>query len=333
MYSNFIPFEEIVQAVKDETGITNTRNLRPLIRRLMFKIEQDIGFGYNLVLKRVKYSLANGTINRIGKQSHVKLPEDIIKIESFGMCQEGICPADYKIQGNILFLCKDITEFSFIYWTLLCDEEGNPTTTLNHKEAIVSGCAYYMYKPKVYQRKGSAGYLRELQFYYEQRVGEARGDDAMPNTMEEWKEISDLLKMSQKQLIIYDQKENCYCSIEDSSTELLEEKEEIYFWQFDDLGLNINNAPDLTLEVIKSKESISYDSFSNGNTFNYNSIGRIAFAFVNINQGKYRIYDILGNDVTDIVFDNYYNNDLKTDIYVSKEHITYSNIFYELKLN
>jgi len=177
MYSKHILFEEIIEGVKDDTGIENLSNLYPKIRRLIYRCEQDIGFGNSLILKLKKYSTAAGTI----VNSRIKLPENIVQIESFGMCQEGICPGDYRIQGNYLFFCKPVSEFSFIYYTILCDGEGNPMVTQNHKEAVISGLSYYMYKPRVYNgNDGSVSYLKTLEKYYHDRIGEARGDDAMP---------------------------------------------------------------------------------------------------------------------------------------------------------
>lgn len=326
MYSKHILFEEIVEGVKDDTGIENLSNLYPKIRRLIYRCEQDIGFGNSLVLKKITYSEADGTIDC----KRAKLPDDIVKIESFGMCQEGLCPGDYKIQGNYIFLCKPISSFSFIYYTMLCDGEGNPMVTQNHKEAVVSGVSYYMYKPRVYNgNDGSQSHLQTLERYYHDRVGEARGDDAMPSTKEEWSNLANILKRSYSQTLIYDNTKECYCCIEDSSK--IEKNPLINYWQFDNTLSDISIAPTFDLNYLSLKPEISLEEFLNGLNFEYGLIGRIAFSIQNIEEDFYSIFDIYDNDITSIAFDTYYNQNLKTQIYISKEFYTFSEIFFKLK--
>ena len=92
MYSNLVPFENIIDAIKDETGISNLRNLYPHVRRLLHRAQGEIGYGGSLIMKRIKYSVSDETL----KDNKIRLPEDFISIEAIGMCQEGICPNVYK---------------------------------------------------------------------------------------------------------------------------------------------------------------------------------------------------------------------------------------------
>lgn len=235
MYSNTVPFTEIIDAVKDGTGITNLRNLYPKIRRLIYRIEGEIGFGGTLLLKRVTYSVANGGILN---HTRVRLPEDFVALESFGMCREGICPNNYKIQGNWLFFSKKVESFSLIYYCLLCDGEGNPMVSQTHKEAVISGLLYFLYQPRMWNHEGNLNMYKELQNYYDDRIGESRGNDVFPSSDKEWSQISQLMQMSRKDTVIYNSKEKCYLGIPEYT---IHESEVIDEPQDDSSGTGNNN--------------------------------------------------------------------------------------------
>jgi hypothetical protein len=219
MHSNFVPFEEIVELVKDDTGIENLKNLYPKLRRFIYRAEKDIGFGGSTILKRVKYSVEDGSILFDGDQYKLRLPEDYMYLEDVGMCHEGVCPGDYKLQGNWMFFCKSkkIESFSFIYYTLLKDGEGNPVTTENHSEAVVAGIVYWLYKARRFKDKGQFGQMRYYEEYYHDRISEARGDDATPNTAREWAKLAQYMNMSNREVMLYSEDENCFCAIPESA--------------------------------------------------------------------------------------------------------------------
>lgn len=337
MYSHQVSFEEIVEGVKDDTGKTDLRNKYAQIRRLIYRCEQDIGFSNTLILRKITYSKEKG--NLVDKKA--RLPDDIMKIEQIGMCSDGLCPGDYRIQGNFLFLCKDVSEFSFIYYTLMKDANGNPLTTQNHKEAVISGIAYYMYKSQRFQNKGSQNVYESLKRYYEDRVGEARGDDFMPTTREQWSAISKILRMSSAQVLMYDAGRGCYkCADEFTSEDpddeiIIPDPEtklplEVYYWQYGDFTSDISLAPDIDQQYLDAQSTIPSANFRNGHNFPYDKIGRIAFALQNVDANQYDILDVLGNIITDIVFDRYYNSTLKTEIFISKEFYSHGNIYFKL---
>ena len=214
MYSNLVPFENIIDAVHDETGIANLRNLYPRIRRLIYRIERDLGFGYGLLIKKIPYSVAAGTI----VDSKVKLPEDLVHIEAVGTCNEGLCPNCYIHQGNYLFLCCDkIEEFDLVYYTMLLDGEGNPAVTENHFDAVVAGIVYYLAKNKKWNKEMTLQDLLYYEKYYFDRIGESIGQDVWPTTQDEWAQIAGHLKMSYRDILIYDNEQNCYTCVPSSS--------------------------------------------------------------------------------------------------------------------
>ena len=185
MYSNLIPFENIIDAVSDATGIKNLRNQYPQIRRFISRTEKDIGYGGTLILKRVCYSTEDGTIlvDSTHENGRFRLPRDIVKLEEVGMCWQGLCPSDYRIQGNWGFLCRKITSFDLMYYALLCDGTGNPVVTENHEEAVIAGILWRMYQAKLWNREGDRVTYKELGVEYEDRVAEARGNDIWPSVL------------------------------------------------------------------------------------------------------------------------------------------------------
>jgi len=215
MFSGLTPFQSIIELVKDDTGIEITKNLYPKIRRFIYRAEKDIGFGGTTILKRVKYSVTAGTIIQTEKNAKLRLPPDILYLEAIGTCSEGVCPGDYQIQGDWLFFRGTFVPegFNLVYYALLSDGEGNPVTTENHSEAVVAGIVYWLYKASVFRNKGSNSLLAYYENYYHDRIGEARGDDAMPSTDAEWTKLAQLMNMSSKDVLLYSESGGCFGAI------------------------------------------------------------------------------------------------------------------------
>lgn len=329
MYSEIVPFEDIISALKDNTGISNMRNMYPQIRRLINRIQKEIGRGPTMILKRKTYSVANGLI----QNKKIKLPEDMIDLESFGMCKEGLCPNDYIIQGNYAFLCRNIDKFSLIYYALLCDGTGNPVIVENHLEAVVHGIMYFMYKSKMWNNEGNFNFYKDLERYYEDRIGEARGNDLMPSTQQEWAQISSLWNMSLKDYMMYNVLERCYCCVPEINNETMttnpDNQNTIYYFQFSDTSLDINYASEIDEAFLLLANSESFFTFSQGYIVEYNTIGRTGFAYYSETSNKYKIFDVFNNDITNVVFESYYNEELKLQILISKEISSFANIYYK----
>jgi hypothetical protein len=340
MYSNLVPFQNIVEIVKDDIGITNLRNQYPKLRRYIHRVERDIGFGGTLILKRVQYSLDTGTIfideNGFGK---IRLPEDLVVLETVGMCYEGWCPKDYKYQGNYLFLCRYADSFNLMYYALICDGEGNPAISENHFEAVVAGIKYFMYQPKMWNNEGNHNFYRQLKQEYHDACGEAVGDDVFPSTKKEWEQIASLMRMSQRDILIYNSEEDCYCCFPESENkEILNPSTDnsddmVYYWQYSDLSKDILDAPNIDQAFLDLQNSENVESFINGFVVPYSLIGRIGFAITNVDEDYYQIIDVFETDITDVAFDKYYDAANRIQIYISKEIYSHGNIYYKLILN
>lgn len=348
MYSNLVPFETIVERVKDSTGITNLRNHYPKLRRMIFQVEKDLGYGGTAILKRITYKVLNDSIkteadlgntiivdDTLGTtQYRAKLPVDILYLEEVGMCNEGLCPGDYTVQGNYIFICKPIEEFSLIYWTLILDNEGNPVTTENHTEAVVAGLTYMLYRPKIWNGKeGSLNVYREFERFYHDRLAEARGDDMWPSTELEWNKIADLWKMSYRDILIYsDDRGKCFCSIPEHTNPSIPSTVvdvDVYYWQYDELFSDISNAPSIDQAFLNNQSQVPIANLELGQIIPYINVGRVAFGITNVAEDVYRIMDSLGADITDVVFDKYYNPTLELQIYISKVHYIEGEIYYK----
>jgi len=337
MYSEIIPWEEVVANIKDDTGLENLTNEYSKIVRSIYRTVRDIGFGGTVLLKRVKYEIIEDAASR-----RFKLPTDIIRIEEVGMCHLGFCPNTYKIQGNYLFVCDDtITEFYLFYYSLLVDENGRPLITSNHLEAVVAGAVRLLYKPKAFMSEGNANLLAYYEREYEDRVGEARGSDVMPTTEEEIKAISSVLNMSRKDFLIYDMYNRNYCCVTDDAVILDDEggdngvttpiTRRVYYWQETNFAFSSVEALALTQEEIDLKSSSNLNVFQAGTTISYTTVGKIIFAIQPSTENQFRIFDTFNQDITDIVFDKVYNPTLEIDFYISKNIYAIGSVYYKIQ--
>jgi hypothetical protein len=335
MHSNLVSFEDIIEGIKDDTGIENLRNIYPRIKRLIYRVEKDIGFGQSAILKKIKYSTSDGSIIVSGGSRRITLPDDLLFLESVGMCSIGFCPGSYRIQGKFLFLCENQDDFQIVYYTLLCDGYGNPAISENHYEAVVSGVSMWLYKPRRFQDKGNANTFKAMEDYYHERIAEARGDDVMPSTAEEWALSGAILKMSTSEILRYSESERCFCCVPLSENPFSQNptSDYIYHWQFTELNDNIDFAPSVNDAFLEDKAFKTKEEFVTGVTIAYSSIGRIAFAIKDTLENEYNIKDLFNIDVTNTVFDSYYNVSEKTQIFISKEYYSYGNLIFTITKN
>lgn len=179
MLSGIVYFEEIVENVKDATGIENARPLYDRIKRFVFNAEQMIGAGGLVVLKKKNYVIGDGFYD--GKL--LVLPADFVSEWSYGDLSDG------KVEGNVLRLFQDgPTELTLKYLGFLLDQNGNPFTTRNRLEAIVAYATWRLYSSKLFLKEGAANIYQMYKTDYEDAMMEARGNDAFP-TEEEWESI------------------------------------------------------------------------------------------------------------------------------------------------
>jgi len=329
MYSEVIPWEEFLGAVSDETGIEDLSNKENMIRRSVYRTERDIGFGGSIILKKKTYEIIDDAAS-----PRFKLPEDIIRIEEVGTCAIGFCPGTYKIQGNYVFICDDrivnqLKEFKLFYYTLWKDENSNPVITSNHYEALIVGAALQLYKAKRHNEQGNANQFGYYLNEYDQRVGEARGSDVMPTTEEEWREISQILTMSKREFLIYDIREKKYCCGSDDK-DIQIDITTVYYWQFDTIDYDPSFIENVSLAFLEQQSNQPLTTFQTGFNVPYTEIGRIGFAIRTSQENQYSFYDQFNQNITNIVFDSYYDESLQAMIYVSKIPYTIGSVYFKI---
>lgn len=205
MLSGPVFFEEVVQEVKDLTGITNLRPQYGKIRRAIMKAEQDIGAGGFIIRKRKDYVNGDGGYDG----TNIVLPEDFVWEYSHAKLSQG------TINGKILTLnCPPgPDEISMYYMGWLLDDSGNPITTRNHLEAVVLGCIFRLYSSQYFLGNGNYNQYKEYQIQYNDMVMAARGNDAFP-TEEEWIQIGRILNGGAFEAFTMDGLRMCDCSAE-----------------------------------------------------------------------------------------------------------------------
>lgn len=176
MVSGIVYFDEIIENIKDATGIDNMRPLYSRIKRWCYNCEIDIGAGGVVVLKKKQYTKGDGEYD--GKT--IVLPSDFVSEWSYGSLYNGV------LQGNIFKLYNEgPDEIDFKYLGFLLDEEGNPFTTRNRLPAVVAYSIYRLYSSKYFVGTGNHNQYRLYQMEYEDTIMAARGNDAFPSE-EDW---------------------------------------------------------------------------------------------------------------------------------------------------
>lgn len=339
MISGIVPFEEIVQSVKDETGIENIRPFYEKIRRLMFRAEREIGYGGSVELMKKTYLVA-GVVNidpNFGK--FFKFPIDLIELEGIGQNCKPVIEYKYRpTSEGVRFKEKQNTDTVLLYWGIKTDENGYPMVTRNHEEAVVAFIVWKLYSAKIFLGIGNMNAKKDYEQLFTSALLEARGDDAFP-TLEQWNALGQLSYTNRRVLI--DQQVHSYDYCAEYEDELVVDEggggggvivpTGINYWQLDSLTDDINDViPLITPEYLLTKPVQSMIAFADGYKITYILIGRIVFAVNQTQNVSYIIKDILGNDITDI-FDNYYFADSKIKLYVSKNIFSFSEITFKIE--
>jgi hypothetical protein len=184
MISGIVPFEEIVESIKDVTGYENMRPLHDKIRRFIFKAEEDIGAGGLVIRKKKQYTIGDGFYDG----TTIIMPDDFIGEYSYKALSSGV------INGRVLTLnCyPGPEELDMYYMGFLLDDKGNPFTTRNHLDAIVAFSVFRLYSSRYFLGKGNINQYREYKTEFNDFVMAARGNDAFP-TEEQWEEIGKIM--------------------------------------------------------------------------------------------------------------------------------------------
>ena len=102
---------------------------------------------------------------------------------------------------------------------------------------------------------------------------------------------------------------------------------EIYSFQFDGIE---KSSMDLVTEafLLASATLADIQTLLNGKQITYTKLGRVGFA-IKGDENNFRLYDALGNDITDTVFNSSYEEERGVQIYLSKEYYVPSTIYYK----
>lgn len=105
---------------------------------------------------------------------------------------------------------------------------------------------------------------------------------------------------------------------------------DMYYWQYNDLTTNIGTAPSINQAFLNAQDTATLSSALQGRNFSFSNTGRIGLAIPTTQEDRYRILNALNVDITETVFDTYYNSALNIQIYISKNYYSPSNFYYKL---
>ena len=328
MISGIVPFYEIVEAVKDETSISNIRPYYAKIRRLIFRAEREIGYGGSVVLKKTVYKSDTPL-------KYLKFPEDFIEFEGIGIDCRRVCASNYTITSEGIRLQKEEKkDIVLLYWSIAVDQEGYPMVTRNHEEAVIAYIVWKLYSPKIFLGIGNMNAAFDYKRNFENLLLESRGDDAFP-TLEEWNELGQLSYTDRRILIELPAQSYDYCADygEEITTDIPPTPSivSVFYWQLNSLTEDIDDViPLINTSYIATKPNALLETFNAGVEIDYVFIGRICFAIYETENEYYAIKDILNNDVTDN-FDTFYFADTKIKLYVRKNVSSFAKITFKIE--
>ena len=332
MISGIVPFEEIVQAVKDETGIENIRPFYEKIRRLIFRGEREIGYGGSVVLMKKTYHVAGITNSNPNFGKYFVFPEDFIEFEGVGQDCKKITENKYLISSEgMRFHKKQDKDIVLLYWGLGVDEHGYPMVTRNHEEAVIAYIVWKLYSPKIFLGIGNMNAKDDYKQAFTMALLEARGDDAFP-TLEQWNAIGQLSYTDRRTLIDQPVHSYDYCAeyedeIDESEPDLTKN---VKFWQLG-LGDTIEALiPLVNPAFLFEKEGVPLEQFEDGHEVDFISIGKICYAITETDDDYYVFKDFM-NNVVDSAFDVHYFEDLRVKLYVSKNTISHTKIIFKIQ--
>ncbi len=333
MISGLYSFSQIIEDIIIETGQTNLRNRHADIRKLVARAEREISpFTGFLVRKKMLFIVGNGNFDG----TNIKKPTDFVFVDKVGCCEDGLCDGAYQENVSHIIICdkKPRTEIKFTYWGLQSDGQGNPVTSYNHADAVVAYCIWKLYSPKVFTGEGSLNVKMELEQQWENRCGEARGEDMFPDesSMNNIYRINSWSSLEMSNKTEYDRCISCDCCIPtiDDNPVIIENDMKVYYWQLNNIHQGISTVlPLVTPAYLETKANEEFSVFNAGFLVVNPYIGRLVMAIAVTDFVQYKIFDVLGNNITD-EFQAHYFQDTKIMLYISKNAYTHSSINFKI---
>lgn len=333
MISGIVPFEEIVQSVKDETGIENIRPFYEKIRRLIFRGEREIGYGGSVELMKKVYIFEGMTSGDPNFGKYIKFPDNFIELEGIGKCCTQMQSCHYSVSAEgFRFKKKQVKNIVLLYWGIQTDDNGYPIVTRNHEEAVIAYIVWKIYSQRIFLGIGNMNANIDYKENFTMHLLEARGDDAFP-TLEQWNALGRLSYTDRRLLLDEPVHSYNYCdeSLDDFPDGVNGAVTSVYYWQLTNVSDRIEQViPLLSLPYLATKPVKEYHQFEVGSEVVYTSVGRPCFAITDTEDLYYAIIDALGYDISHM-FERYYDASIRTILYVADEIKTHSVIGYKFK--
>lgn len=113
----------------------------------------------------------------------------------------------------------------------------------------------------------------------------------------------------------------------------LDKSSRVYYWQEKNLQVRIDAISPLIDDVyLSGMRNEAYSVFEQGYKIKLEQVGKIVIAIKYSHLHEYEIYDVLGNDITD-AFDAMYIEEESTQLFLSKNHFTLSEVYFKIKKN
>lgn len=318
MVNGYVDISQVVYEACERLGISNSEAYELRFMKLALVAEKKIGTGL-ITSHKMNLIEPGSTYFRDGKS--LIIPHDLVShlcILNSEKCEFDRC--DYNIFGKrIIFKEVQLKPIIITYIGVEFDVNDEPIISSNHEEAVISYLVY-MENFTRYQSKKIPKYIfDDSRMWWQDRLGEARGDDAFP-TSRQIEESS--VPLYSVKMYLENGDVNCgSCSLDD----LIITYEKMFKVHYGILSLDktIETASDYNETILNPEiETTTIDLASGNFVLKVTTPGRFTIVLPYSSSFINSMKDSLGNDVFDGYFNIIQDSVKELTIYVAKEFLT-----------
>ena len=181
MISEYSDISQVIYEACERLGISNSEAYEMRFLRLVLDAEKKISTGLISAEKTYLYEVGSPLFS---DGIHLIIPQDLISgLCIFNSLKEIINPCEYVISGKKIIFKEARTDAIILeYVGIVFDINDQPVISYNHFEAVVSYLVFMETTTRFHSKKATYTEFQDARAWWQDRLGEARGDDAFPTT-------------------------------------------------------------------------------------------------------------------------------------------------------
>jgi hypothetical protein len=321
MISGYVDISNVIYEACERLGISNSEAYEMRFMRLILDAEMKIGTGMITAKKVVLYQPGSDRFLD-GKRLNVppELVDSLCIYDSYKMAIPRNC---YDVIGKrIIFSNTQTTPIILTYNGIEFDINDQPVISQSHKEAVVSYLVYMETTTRYHSKKAAHYEFVDSREWFQDRMGEARGDDAFP-TFNDIKEGAGAL-FAVKMYLIGGEVPCKDGDVEDVLNDY-NRTNNIYYGSLD-LSSPLIIASDYTSSLLTNEIETTLDNLSSGSFYFNNTIVSRFTLVLPYDSG---LINSMLDDANNDIFDGYFNiikDEVKRlTIYTAKDFVSAGN--------